>query len=259
MAAPQLTAFVLKEESDPLISQSPSPAPTLESKPSVRFEVEHVLEEEPPEESVDGFSPSVHEISMGDHTFGYRTLDAAPSSSHYKESLQNESGRRPTIRDLMEGERTFSKDESHSKNERDENDGEVHSPRKSSVFGRCCRKNETKKPKKFGWIMGVLIRCMLNIWGIMLFRRLSWVTGQAGIGLAALIVLLSMAVTILTTLSMSAITTNGEIKGGGAYYLISRSLGPEFGILFVFCLKRLFFVHTPQVLVCECLYVSVCM
>ena len=88
-------------------------------------------------------------------------------------------------------------------NERDENDGEVHSPRKSSVFGRCCRKNETKKPKKFGWIMGVLvcaptllpwlplmlcgvvlfqIRCMLNIWGIMLFRRLSWVTGQAGIG-----------------------------------------------------------------------------
>ena len=49
-------------------------------------------------------------------------------------------------------------------------------------------------------------------------------------GLAALIVLLSMVVTILTTLSMSAITTNGQIKGGGAYYLISRNLGPEFGV-----------------------------
>ena len=53
--------------------------------------------------------------------------------------------------------------------------------------------------------------------------------GQAGIGLAVTIILLSAAVTIITTLSMSAICTNGEVKGGGAYYLISRSLGPEFG------------------------------
>ena len=55
--------------------------------------------------------------------------------------------------------------------------------------------------------------------------------GQAGIGLASLIILLSAVVTIITTLSMSAICTNGEVKGGGAYYLISRSLGPEFGEL----------------------------
>lgn len=53
--------------------------------------------------------------------------------------------------------------------------------------------------------------------------------GQAGIGLASVIVILSTVVTVVTTLSMSAICTNGEVKGGGAYYLISRSLGPEFG------------------------------
>lgn len=63
----------------------------------------------------------------------------------------------------------------------------------------------------------------------MLFLRLSWVTGQAGIGLACVIVMISTAVTVLTALSMSAICTNGEVKGGGTYYLISRSLGPEFG------------------------------
>lgn len=33
---------------------------------------------------------------------------------------------------------------------------------------------------KFGWIKGVLMRCLLNIWGVMLFLRLSWVVGQAG-------------------------------------------------------------------------------
>jgi len=36
---------------------------------------------------------------------------------------------------------------------------------------------------KFGWIKGVFVRCLLNIWGVMLFLRLSWVTGQAGIGM----------------------------------------------------------------------------
>ena len=77
----------------------------------------------------------------------------------------------------------------------------------------------------------IQIRCLLNIWGVMLFIRLSWVTGHAGIGLATVIILLSAVITVITTLSMSAICTNGEVKGGGAYYLISRSLGPEFGEL----------------------------
>ncbi|XP_043523136.1 bumetanide-sensitive sodium-(potassium)-chloride cotransporter [Frieseomelitta varia] len=82
---------------------------------------------------------------------------------------------------------------------------------------------------KFGWIQGVLLRCLLNIWGVMLFLRLSWVVAQAGIGEAILLILTTTAVTTITSLSMSAISTNGLIKGGGTYYMISRSLGPEFG------------------------------
>uniref|UniRef100_A0A674AE41 Solute carrier family 12 member 1 n=1 Tax=Salmo trutta TaxID=8032 RepID=A0A674AE41_SALTR len=72
-------------------------------------------------------------------------------------------------------------------------------------------------------------KCMLNIWGVMLFIRLSWVFGQAGWGLGIVVIALSCVVTTVTGLSMSAICTNGVVRGGGAYYLISRSLGPEFG------------------------------
>lgn len=102
---------------------------------------------------------------------------------------------------------------------------------------------DTKSPTpahgiKLGWIQGVLIPCLLNIWGVMLFLRLSWVVSQAGIGLSLVIIAISAIVCVITTLSMSAICTNGEVKGGGIYYIISRSLGPEFGasvgIIFAF-------------------------
>lgn len=70
---------------------------------------------------------------------------------------------------------------------------------------------------KFGWIQGVLMRCLLNIWGVMLFLRLSWVVGQAGVGQAMLLILTTTVVTTITALSMSAISTNGVIKGGEDY------------------------------------------
>lgn len=82
---------------------------------------------------------------------------------------------------------------------------------------------------KLGWIQGVLIPCMLNIFGVMLFLRLSWVVAEAGTGLSLLIIAISAVVCVITTLSLSAICTNGEVNGGGIYYIISRSLGPEFG------------------------------
>lgn len=82
---------------------------------------------------------------------------------------------------------------------------------------------------KLGWIQGVLIPCLLNIWGVMLFLRLSWVVAHAGILQSLIIIGISAIVCVITTLSLSAISTNGEVKGGGIYYIISRSLGPEFG------------------------------
>jgi solute carrier family 12 sodium/potassium/chloride transporter 2 len=56
------------------------------------------------------------------------------------------------------------------------------------------------------------------------------VVGQAGILLAILILILSYVVTTITTLSLSAIVTNGQVRGGGIYFLIARALGPQWGV-----------------------------
>lgn len=58
---------------------------------------------------------------------------------------------------------------------------------------------------KLGWIVGVLIPCLLNIWGVMLFLRLAWVVAQAGVLQSLIIIGISAVVCVITTLSLSAI------------------------------------------------------
>jgi amino acid transporter len=83
--------------------------------------------------------------------------------------------------------------------------------------------------KKFSTFDGVFTPTILTILGIVMFMRAGFVVGHAGIYGALAILIIAKTITTLTGLSISAIATNTEVKGGGAYYLISRSLGPEFG------------------------------
>ena len=80
-----------------------------------------------------------------------------------------------------------------------------------------------------GTFAGVFTPSILTILGIILFLRLGYVVGAAGLTRALLIIVLANVISVLTSISLSAIATNLRVKGGGDYYLISRTLGVEYG------------------------------
>uniref|UniRef100_A0A672QFJ6 Solute carrier family 12 member 2-like n=1 Tax=Sinocyclocheilus grahami TaxID=75366 RepID=A0A672QFJ6_SINGR len=155
-------------------------------------------------------------------TFGHNTIDAVPNIDFYRQTAAplGEKLIRPTLSELHD-----ELDKVHPFEDGFAN-GEELTPAEEAAAKEA---SESKGVVKFGWIKGVLVRCMLNIWGVMLFIRMTWIVGQAGIAYSCIIVIMATVVTTITGCSTSAIATNGFVRGGGAYYLISRSLGPEFG------------------------------
>jgi solute carrier family 12 sodium/potassium/chloride transporter 2 len=86
-----------------------------------------------------------------------------------------------------------------------------------------------KSGHQFGTFKGVFTPSILTILGVIMYLRFGWVIGNVGLIPTLIIVTLSSTVTFLTALSISALATNMKVKGGGAYYIISRSLGIEIG------------------------------
>uniref|UniRef100_A0A8C6XJA4 Solute carrier family 12 member 3 n=1 Tax=Naja naja TaxID=35670 RepID=A0A8C6XJA4_NAJNA len=193
-------------------------------------------------------SHCTHSSTFYMQTFGYNTVDVVPSYENYANTkISSEMKKpRPTLADLH----SFLKQEN----------GRWHPPRYESHRRSSCseeaaeeedakeKEKEPGEPVRFGWVKGVMIRCMLNIWGVILYLRLPWITAQAGIALTWVIILMSVTVTTITGLSISAISTNGKVKSGGTYFLISRSLGPELGgsigLIFAFANAVAVAMHT---------------
>lgn len=88
---------------------------------------------------------------------------------------------------------------------------------------------ENSKGNRFGTFGGVFTPSILTILGVIMFLRAGYVVGQAGIIGATVILVAAELISLLTALSMSAVATNTPVKGGGAYFLISRTLGAQFG------------------------------
>lgn len=89
--------------------------------------------------------------------------------------------------------------------------------------------NQPKTIKKFGTFGGVFTPTLLTILGVIMYLRMGWVVGNAGLLGAWLIIIISFLITLCTALSMSAITTNIRIGAGGAYAIVSQALGLEVG------------------------------
>jgi amino acid transporter len=83
--------------------------------------------------------------------------------------------------------------------------------------------------RKLGTFLGVYTPTVLTILGVIMYLRLGWVLGTQGLGRTILVVLLANSITVITTLSFSAVATNSRLGVGGAYYIVSRSLGLEVG------------------------------
>lgn len=86
-----------------------------------------------------------------------------------------------------------------------------------------------KGPKLFGTFAGVFTPTLLTILGVIMYLRLGWVVGNAGLLGGLLIIALTNGITLCTALSLSSIATNTRLGAGGPYAIISKSLGFEIG------------------------------
>ena len=85
------------------------------------------------------------------------------------------------------------------------------------------------KKKKFGSFAGVFTPSILTILGVIMYLRMGWVVGNAGLFGSLIIVIIAHVISVSTGLSVSSIATDKKVGPGGIYYILSRSMGIPIG------------------------------
>ena len=83
--------------------------------------------------------------------------------------------------------------------------------------------------RRLGTFGGVFTPSILTILGVVMYLLLPWTVGNLGLGGALLVISLAHIISLSTGLAVSSIATNRTVGAGGAYYMISRSLGAPAG------------------------------
>uniref|UniRef100_A0A672SWS2 Solute carrier family 12 member 9 n=1 Tax=Sinocyclocheilus grahami TaxID=75366 RepID=A0A672SWS2_SINGR len=115
---------------------------------------------------------------------------------------------------------------SASVNESGDHRRDEHEPRSPATDRR---RPAAKQPPKLNTFFGVVIPTLLSMFSVVVFLRIGFVVGQCGLYQTIAMLLVAYFIISMTVLSVCAISTNGALDAGGAYYMISRALGPEFG------------------------------
>lgn len=97
-----------------------------------------------------------------------------------------------------------------------------------------------RAPVLFGTWDGVFTSVMMNLLGVVIFLRMGWMIGNAGLSLTIVIIVLSMLVVLIVTLSGIGVCERCKVQSGGVYFLISHVLGARIGgcVGLVYCFAQ---------------------
>ncbi|XP_059168797.1 solute carrier family 12 member 8-like [Physella acuta] len=96
------------------------------------------------------------------------------------------------------------------------------------------------QPVLFGTWDGVFTSCLINILGVVIFLRMGWIVGNAGIGLSIVTILFGVSIILIVALSAIGVCERCKVGSGGVYFLISHILGARIGgsIGIIYCFAQ---------------------